>query len=36
MPFALNDPAGEWTLTIRDVLSGLTAEVRMTYSPQTG
>jgi len=32
-PLALNDAEGEWTLTIRDVLTAVTAEARVSYAP---
>ncbi len=32
LPFALNDGEGEWTLTIRDVLTGVTAQARVSYA----
>lgn len=33
IPFALSDPAGEWTVRVADVISGLVAEHRITRGP---
>ena len=33
LKLALNDPAGEWTITVRDVLGGGTAEWRLDVDP---
>jgi len=33
IPFALNDPSGKWSVTVRDVASGLTARAEVELQP---
>ena len=35
LPLALNDPAGEWTIRVRDILSGATATAAMSVSARS-